>query len=118
MQAFMLKLAEAISPKPTSLTNYRRMVEPCAPTQLQVHGDKKLSRVALFKQVQVGVANLGPNQDGFVCGASDREGLCSHTGWCCADCRNRNRCPGAVGLLSEPSPFRNVQPHTSRRRRH
>ena len=51
----MLKLAEEVSPKPASLTNYLRMREPCAAAPLQVHQDKALSRVAVFRQVQVGV---------------------------------------------------------------
>jgi hypothetical protein len=52
-QTFMQRLSEVIQPKPASLSNYRRMCEPCVRPQLQVQADKQLGRVAFFAQVQV-----------------------------------------------------------------
>lgn len=54
-QEFMVRLSEVIPPKPAALTNYRRMCDPCTTPELRVQPDKQLSRVAFYKQVQVGM---------------------------------------------------------------
>jgi hypothetical protein len=55
-QEFMVRLSEVVQPKPASLTNYRRMHDPCNTPELQVQPDTQLSRVAFYEQVQVSVA--------------------------------------------------------------
>lgn len=54
-QTFMRALAAAVKPRPASLSNYRRMREPCVAPKAEVQADRQLSRVALFRQVQVGL---------------------------------------------------------------
>lgn len=54
LQAFMLKLAEVLEPKPAALTNYLRMKDGlCASEELEVKESKPLTRSTVYKQIQV-----------------------------------------------------------------